>query len=349
MSQTIGPLKCLLCGGTSTCTQPAPFPATEAGPVGHHRSNSAFLLTEDMPELVSTSQDSVKLAPKQGAHAHGSLLSVDSKSKRLWSRQRLSLQHTVLRGVHREKAANSRPWRTAYPSRTPPMLFGSRTGRLCWVERVLRELWVQNFLSTKERLSPKPSSPLQNSNPSVFWAEVVGQDKPMLGCKLSCQGLNISLAGMMDRGADVTAISSNDWPSHWELQLAEDPSPPRRCTSVCLLGTFHQPKGSHAALPVASSAARHEKLTHHLPVINMSQTIGPLKCLLCGGTSTCTQPAPFPATEAGPVGHHRSNSAFLLTEDMPELVSTSQDSIIQATLSYCHKTFSLLTKVCKKL
>lgn len=66
-----------------------------------------------------------------------------------------------------------------------------------------------------------PRSSPENYNPPVFWAEVVGEDKLMLRCKISCQGSNISLAGMMDTGADVTVIASNNWPSHQRLQPAE--------------------------------------------------------------------------------------------------------------------------------
>lgn len=53
---------------------------------------------------------------------------------------------------------------------------------------------------------------------STYWAEVVGEDKPLIGCGLCKGGDHIPLQGIMDTGADVTVILSTEWPSEWELQ-----------------------------------------------------------------------------------------------------------------------------------
>lgn len=50
--------------------------------------------------------------------------------------------------------------------------------------------------------------PRHHRTPSIWWAEIVGQDKPTLNCKL-CNGKSpATLTGMVDTGADITIISN---------------------------------------------------------------------------------------------------------------------------------------------
>ncbi|RMC20060.1 hypothetical protein DUI87_00906 [Hirundo rustica rustica] len=55
-------------------------------------------------------------------------------------------------------------------------------------------------------------------SPEVYWAEVVGENKPSLACNLACGSDRLHVEGVLDSGADVTVIPESMWPSHWELQ-----------------------------------------------------------------------------------------------------------------------------------
>lgn len=63
--------------------------------------------------------------------------------------------------------------------------------------------------------------PKDYSSPKVFWSKVVGNDRPMFNCKLHNKNDNVSITGMIDTGADVTIVSSTDWPKLWELQTKD--------------------------------------------------------------------------------------------------------------------------------
>lgn len=54
--------------------------------------------------------------------------------------------------------------------------------------------------------------------PSIWWAEIVGRDKPMLHCKLRNGKATVYLTGMVDTGADVTIISQAEWPREWKVK-----------------------------------------------------------------------------------------------------------------------------------
>lgn len=54
--------------------------------------------------------------------------------------------------------------------------------------------------------------------PSVYWAEVVGEDKPIMGCNLMRGTEHLHVEGLLDTGADVTIIPERLWLSHWDLQ-----------------------------------------------------------------------------------------------------------------------------------
>ncbi|TRZ06996.1 hypothetical protein HGM15179_020112 [Zosterops borbonicus] len=89
----------------------------------------------------------------------------------------------------------------------------------------------------------------------VYWAEVVGEQKPLIWCVLKKEGGFVKLQGMMDTGSDVTLIPLHKWPSHWELQpvagkvsgvrgtklamrsktIAQTEGPDGKLTSLCLL------------------------------------------------------------------------------------------------------------------
>lgn len=98
-----------------------------------------------------------------------------------------------------------------------------------------------------------PNRPPENySSPEVFWAEIMRKDRPLVDCKLHCQDTNIHLTGMMDTGADVTVISSTDWPLHWELQTLDGlvsgiggSLPPRRSKDVIQI---ESPEGRIASI-----------------------------------------------------------------------------------------------------
>ncbi|RMB97146.1 hypothetical protein DUI87_26430 [Hirundo rustica rustica] len=66
---------------------------------------------------------------------------------------------------------------------------------------------------------PVPAEVLADGkSPEVYWAEVVGENKPSLACNLACVSDRLNLEGVLDSGADVTVIPESMWPSHWELQ-----------------------------------------------------------------------------------------------------------------------------------
>lgn len=51
----------------------------------------------------------------------------------------------------------------------------------------------------------------------VFWAEMLGQDRPLIECGLSNKGTKVSLPGVTDTRSDVTIIAHSRWPQGWEL------------------------------------------------------------------------------------------------------------------------------------
>ncbi|RMC04357.1 hypothetical protein DUI87_19176 [Hirundo rustica rustica] len=59
-------------------------------------------------------------------------------------------------------------------------------------------------------------------SPEVYWAEVVGENKPSLACNLAHGSDRLHVEGVLDSGADITVIPESMWPSHWELQPVED-------------------------------------------------------------------------------------------------------------------------------
>lgn len=48
--------------------------------------------------------------------------------------------------------------------------------------------------------------------------EVVGEDKPIIGCGIYQGEEYCHLDGLLDTGTNVMLIPSRLWPSHWELQ-----------------------------------------------------------------------------------------------------------------------------------
>ncbi|XP_032922639.1 uncharacterized protein LOC116999776 [Catharus ustulatus] len=58
----------------------------------------------------------------------------------------------------------------------------------------------------------------EGKSPEVYWAEVVGENKPSLACNLTHGSDHLHVEGVLDTGADVTIIPERMWPSHWELQ-----------------------------------------------------------------------------------------------------------------------------------
>ncbi|KAF4804622.1 hypothetical protein TURU_006139 [Turdus rufiventris] len=55
-------------------------------------------------------------------------------------------------------------------------------------------------------------------SPEVYWAEVVGENKPSLACNLTHGSDHLHVEGVLDTGADVMIIPKRMWPSQWELQ-----------------------------------------------------------------------------------------------------------------------------------
>ncbi|KAF4798351.1 hypothetical protein TURU_064980 [Turdus rufiventris] len=60
--------------------------------------------------------------------------------------------------------------------------------------------------------------PVDGKSPKVYWAEVVGEDKPSMICNLTRGSDHFHVEGVLDTGADVTIIPERMWPSHWDLQ-----------------------------------------------------------------------------------------------------------------------------------
>ncbi|XP_014112674.1 PREDICTED: endogenous retrovirus group K member 18 Pol protein-like [Pseudopodoces humilis] len=60
--------------------------------------------------------------------------------------------------------------------------------------------------------------PVDDHAPGVYWAEVVGEDKPIIDCSVKQGAESLQMKGLLDTGADVTVIPERRWPSHWELQ-----------------------------------------------------------------------------------------------------------------------------------
>ncbi|TRZ06919.1 hypothetical protein HGM15179_020189 [Zosterops borbonicus] len=58
---------------------------------------------------------------------------------------------------------------------------------------------------------------IKPENPKVFWAEIVGQDRPLIECGLSNKGDKVYLPGVADTRAGVTIIARSKWPQGWEL------------------------------------------------------------------------------------------------------------------------------------
>ncbi|KAF4804848.1 hypothetical protein TURU_004269 [Turdus rufiventris] len=59
---------------------------------------------------------------------------------------------------------------------------------------------------------------VDGKSPEVYWAEVVGEEKPSLACNLTCGSDHLHVEGVLDTGADVTIIPERMWPSHWDLK-----------------------------------------------------------------------------------------------------------------------------------
>uniref|UniRef100_A0A8C3EM58 Uncharacterized protein n=1 Tax=Corvus moneduloides TaxID=1196302 RepID=A0A8C3EM58_CORMO len=60
--------------------------------------------------------------------------------------------------------------------------------------------------------------PTDGHIPAICWTEVLGNDKPVIECKLRYKSHKISIMGMIDTGADVSVIPFDKWPTQWELQ-----------------------------------------------------------------------------------------------------------------------------------
>lgn len=57
-------------------------------------------------------------------------------------------------------------------------------------------------------------------NPMVFWAETLGQDRPLIKCALSNKGTKVSIPGVAHTRSDVTITAHSRWPQGWELEPA---------------------------------------------------------------------------------------------------------------------------------
>ncbi|RMC08875.1 hypothetical protein DUI87_13869 [Hirundo rustica rustica] len=60
--------------------------------------------------------------------------------------------------------------------------------------------------------------PVDDKTPDVYWAEVVGKDKPIMGCNLTRGTDHLHVEGLLDTESEVTVIPKKMWPSHWDLQ-----------------------------------------------------------------------------------------------------------------------------------
>lgn len=56
------------------------------------------------------------------------------------------------------------------------------------------------------------------SNPTIMWVQIVGTNKPIMGCSLFYKGEKIHCFRMLDTRADVTIIACSKWPANWELE-----------------------------------------------------------------------------------------------------------------------------------
>lgn len=56
------------------------------------------------------------------------------------------------------------------------------------------------------------------TNPTAFWVQLMGANKPITKCILCSKGEKIRRLGMMDTGANVTLTARSEWPSDWELK-----------------------------------------------------------------------------------------------------------------------------------
>lgn len=55
---------------------------------------------------------------------------------------------------------------------------------------------------------------VEDKAPGVYWAEVVGEDKPIMGCNLKRGTEHLHVEGLLDTGADVRIIPERLRPSH---------------------------------------------------------------------------------------------------------------------------------------
>ncbi|KAF4792048.1 hypothetical protein TURU_124704 [Turdus rufiventris] len=60
---------------------------------------------------------------------------------------------------------------------------------------------------------------VDGKSPEVYWAEVVGEEKPSLACNLTRGSDHLHVEEVLDTGADVMIIPERMWLSQWELQL----------------------------------------------------------------------------------------------------------------------------------
>lgn len=64
---------------------------------------------------------------------------------------------------------------------------------------------------------PPSCFPVAPENPEVLWVQHISQQRPMLTCELSNGGVQVSIKGMTDTGADVSVISYYRWTTNWKL------------------------------------------------------------------------------------------------------------------------------------
>ncbi|RMC21101.1 hypothetical protein DUI87_01958 [Hirundo rustica rustica] len=68
------------------------------------------------------------------------------------------------------------------------------------------------------RAIPLPKLPYDDLYLSVYWAEMVEENKSIIWCGLKRERDFIQLQGMMDTGSYMMVIPPHKWLSHWELQ-----------------------------------------------------------------------------------------------------------------------------------